>query len=192
MANTKETSASNGAGEATVIGQSMVINGKVTGDEDLTVRGRVEGELALTHTLIVEPSGVLKANATVKNAIISGVVVGNVDAVESVELTREGRMVGDIHAPRVILVEGASFRGRIEMGEVQPGRQAGERATRPTLRPSRAARGQKPAPPPPPSLRMDRRPGQNGKSLSRGELPPLPPLLAAGAKKKVVVKKKMH
>jgi hypothetical protein len=120
-------------------------------------------------------------------------VVGNVDAVESVELTREGRMVGDIHAPRVILVEGASFRGKIEMGEVQPGRAASERATRPTVRASaRPLRGQKPAPPPPPSLRMERRPGQNGKSLAPGNLPPLPPLLAAGAKKKVVVKKKMR
>ena len=59
----------------TVIGPSILINGKLTGDEDLTVRGRVEGELTLTKTLIVEPSGVVKANVTVKNAVVSGVVV---------------------------------------------------------------------------------------------------------------------
>ncbi|MGZ6034495.1 MAG: bactofilin family protein [Myxococcaceae bacterium] len=62
----------------TVIGPSILINGKLTGDEDLTVRGRVEGELTLTKTLIVEPSGVVKANVTVKNAVVSGVVVGNI------------------------------------------------------------------------------------------------------------------
>jgi len=84
----------------TVIGPSILINGKLTGDEDLTVRGRVEGELSLTKTLIVEPSGVVKANVTVKNAVVSGVVVGNIQASESVELTQEGRMVGDIRAPR--------------------------------------------------------------------------------------------
>ena len=44
-----------GAGNNTVIGQSILISGKLTGDEDLTVQGRVEGELTLTRTLIVEP-----------------------------------------------------------------------------------------------------------------------------------------
>src|SRR6187431_3319753 len=122
-----------GGGNNTVIGQSILISGKLTGDEDLTVQGRVEGELTLTHTLIVEPSGVVKANVAVKNAIISGVVVGNINATESVELTREGRMVGDIHSPRVIIVDGASFRGRVDMGEVEPGR---INTTRPTIRPT--------------------------------------------------------
>ena len=59
----------------TVVGQSILISGKLTGDEDLTVRGRVEGELTLSRTLIVEPTGVVKANVAVKNAIVSGVVV---------------------------------------------------------------------------------------------------------------------
>ncbi len=118
------------AGNNTVVGQSILISGKLTGDEDLTVRGRVEGELTLSKTLIVEPTGVVKANVAVKNAIVSGVVVGNINATESVELTREGRMVGDIHAPRVIIVDGASFRGRVDMGEVEPGRVPVSRARR--------------------------------------------------------------
>ena len=88
----------------------------------------MEGELTLTKTLIVEPSGVVKANVTVKNAMVSGVVVGNIQATESVELTHEGRMVGDIRAPRVIIVDGASFRGRVDMGELPPGRSLPERA----------------------------------------------------------------
>src|ERR1044072_2104553 len=120
MAQTKDLSGLGGMG-TTVIGESILISGKLTGDEDLTVRGRVEGELTLSKTLIVETTGVVKANVAVKNAIISGVVVGNINATESVELTREGRMVGDIHSPRVIIVDGASFRGRVDMGEVEPG-----------------------------------------------------------------------
>src|SRR3954470_23839930 len=114
----------------TVIGASILISGKLTGDEDLTVRGRVEGEVNLTKTLIVEPTGIVKANVAVKNAIVSGVVVGNIAATESVELTQEGRMVGDIHSPRVIIVDGASFRGQIDMGDATPG----ERSARPTVR----------------------------------------------------------
>ncbi|MGA9521385.1 MAG: bactofilin BacP, partial [Myxococcaceae bacterium] len=109
-----------GAGDSTVIGPSILISGKLSGDEDLTVRGRVEGELTLTKTLIVETTGVVKADVTVRNAVVSGVVVGNIAASESVELTREGRMVGDIRAPRVIIVDGASFRGRVDMGNAEP------------------------------------------------------------------------
>jgi cytoskeletal protein CcmA (bactofilin family) len=194
----------------TVIGPSILINGKLTGDEDLTVRGRVEGELTLTKTLIVEPSGVVKANVTVKNAVVSGVVVGNIQASESVELTQEGRMVGDIRAPRVIIVDGASFRGRVDMGELPPGRSLPERTTpRAQLRPTVRS-----LPPPPPrpaaaAAAAAARPGSAGASVPakkagagmpgivRGEAarpapppPPAPPVVAAGAKKKVVLKKK--
>src|SRR5438874_12779525 len=95
-------------------------------------------------------------------AIIFDVVVGHIHATDSVELTREGRMVGDIRAPRVIIVDGASFRGRIDMGEVEPGRQLESRPRpqiRPTIRqaaaapskPAAPAKGGKPQPPPPPA-----------------------------------------
>ena len=189
----------------TVIGPSILINGKLTGDEDLTVRGRVEGELSLTRTLIVEPSGVVKANVTVKNAVVSGVVVGNIQATESVELTQEGRMVGDIRAPRVIIVDGASFRGRVDMGELPPGRSLPERTTpRAQLRPTVRSL----PPPPPRPAAAAARPGTAGAAVPakkgggmpgivRTEAarpapppPPAPPVVAAGAKKKVVLKKK--
>src|SRR5512136_1366789 len=103
---------------STIIGESILINGSLNGDEDLTVRGRAAGTLTLTKTLVVEQSGIVKAEVQVRNCVIAGVVVGNVTATESVEITKEGRMVGDIAAPRVIIVDGASFRGRIDMGEV--------------------------------------------------------------------------
>ena|SRR6516162_2568523 len=189
----------------TVIGPSILISGKLTGDEDLTVRGRVEGELTLTKTLIVEPSGVVKANVTVKNAVVSGVVVGNIQASESVELTQEGRMVGDIRAPRVIIVDGASFRGRVDMGELPPGRSLPERTTpRAQLRPTVRSL----PPPPPRPAAAAARPGTAGAAVPakkgggmpgivRTEAarpapppPPAPPVVAAGAKKKVVLKKK--
>ncbi|MGB8930759.1 MAG: polymer-forming cytoskeletal protein, partial [Anaeromyxobacteraceae bacterium] len=113
---------------STIIGESILINGSLSGDEDLTVRGRVEGTVTLTKTLVVEPTGIVKAEVQVRNCVISGVVVGNVTATESIEITREGRMIGDINAPRVIIVDGASFRGRVDMGEVDVG---GERPARP-------------------------------------------------------------
>ena len=206
------------SGNNTVVGPSILISGKLTGDEDLTVRGRVEGELTLSKTLIVETTGVVKANVAVRNAIVSGVVVGNINATESVELTREGRMVGDIHSPRVIIVDGASFRGRVDMGEVEPGRVPASRPmTRPTVRPSapapapvrpaipaaRAPASRPSAPPPPPAAKPAAKPvpppppaapvvaaGTVGAGARTEPSAPLPPVVGAGAKKKVVVKKK--
>ena len=103
----------------TVIGGSVKVRGKLTGDEDLHVLGRIEGSIDLRRTLIVAESGIVKAEVSVRNAIISGVVVGNISASESVEITQQGRMVGDINAPRVIIVDGASFKGSVDMGDVK-------------------------------------------------------------------------
>ena len=174
----------------TIIGESILISGSLAGDEDLTVRGRVEGTLTLTRTLVVEPTGMVKAEVQVKNCIIAGVVVGNVTATESVEITKEGRMVGDIAAPRVIIVDGASFRGRIDMGEVdvgverRPAAQARPAApARPVARPAVLAR---PAP----------RPAAEPKKLeekpvaaARPAVPPAPVAMGA-VKRKVLVKTK--
>lgn len=101
----------------TIIGSDTVVSGNLEGDEDLTVEGRVEGSINLSKTLSIEVGGVVRANINVRNAIISGVLVGNIEAQESVHLTEQGRVVGDIAAPRVILVDGSSFRGNIDMGD---------------------------------------------------------------------------
>lgn len=197
-----------GGGESTIIGPSILINGKLSGDEDLTVRGRVEGELNLTKTLIVEPSGIVKANVQVRNAIISGVVVGNISATESVELTREGRMVGDINSPRVIIVDGASFRGHVDMGNAEP-RPASERPTqrattvsRPAARPAAPVVSRPPAPPARPTTiarpavkpLVPAAPVIASKDRAGDAKPPPPPpqpvLVGEGGKKKVLLKKK--
>jgi len=171
---------------STIIGESILINGNLNGDEDLTVRGRVEGTVTLTKTLVVEPTGVVKAEVQVKNCVIAGAVVGNVTASESVEITKEGRMIGDISAPRVIIVDGASFRGRIDMGEFEV--REGERpertlSARPTARQALTTRR--------PSASA---PAQKAEAAEKpaAPRPPEPPVPAAlgGAKKKVIVRRK--
>jgi len=168
---------------STIIGESILISGGLSGDEDLTVRGRVEGTVTLTKTLTVEPTGIVKAEVQVKNCVIAGVVVGNVTASESVELTKEGRMVGDISAPRVIIVDGASFRGRVDMGDLELPR--GERPARPAARPAlrAAARSAEAA-------RREEKPRAEEKAAPAK--PPAPPAaVGIGAvKRKVVVRRK--
>lgn len=115
---------------STIVGPSILINGNLQGDEDLTVLGRVEGNISLTRTLHVEESGIVKADIQVRNAVVSGVVVGNITATDSVEITDAGRMVGDIKAPRVIIVDGARFRGAVDMGDLDAPRATGEMPVR--------------------------------------------------------------
>lgn len=174
----------------TIIGESILISGSLNGDEDLTVRGRVEGTLTLTKTLVVEPTGIVKAEVQVRNCVIAGVVVGNVTATESVEITKEGRMVGDIAAPRVIIVDGASFRGRIDMGEVDI---EGERVSRGPSRmsaPARPALRPAPARPAAPAKAAEAKKGEE-KTVAAPRPPSPPSPVAMGAvKRKVVVKRK--
>ncbi len=174
----------------TIIGESILISGSLNGDEDLTVRGRVEGTLTLTKTLVVEPTGIVKAEVQVRNCVIAGAIVGNVTATESVEITKEGRMVGDIAAPRVIIVDGASFRGRIDMGEVDvdAGRgnaRAAAPASRPSLRPALSRPVVRAAEP----RKAEEKPVAVAVGASKPPAPPAPVAMGA-VKRKVIVKRK--
>ncbi len=177
---------------STIIGESILISGSLNGDEDLTVRGQVEGTLTLTKTLLVEPTGRVKAEVQVRNCVIAGAVVGNVTATESVEITNQGRMVGDITAPRVIIVDGASFRGRIDMGEVdvegEVARPAARVAPAP-VRSSPALRGPAPRPSAPPPPKAEARSGQEPTVAAKPPAPPAPVAMGA-VKRKVIVKRK--
>ncbi len=195
---------------STVIGESILINGNLNGDEDLTVLGRVEGTINLTKTLNIEESGIVKANITVRNAIISGVVVGNITASDSVEITEVGRMVGDIKAPRVIIVDGARYRGAVDMGDLEAPRAMGgelpkrtaasPRAALPAATPKRpaappAAPAKKPEPAAAPAKTMAMpaaRPAATAAAATKPAAPAAAPVLAGAKKikKKVVVKKK--
>jgi cytoskeletal protein CcmA (bactofilin family) len=104
-----------GGTHTTSIGPSIVIKGKLKSDEDLIVKGRIDAEITSSKALLIENTGVIKANVKVKSVRISGVVVGNISAGEKVEIAPDGRVVGDLTAPRIVINDGAAFRGRIDM-----------------------------------------------------------------------------
>ena len=98
------------------IGKSVVIKGELTGSEDLTIEGHVEGKIELRqNVLTIGPNGKIKAQVFAKSVIILGEVTGNVTASEKVDLRDNGSVDGDIASPRVAIAEGAHFRGSIDM-----------------------------------------------------------------------------
>jgi cytoskeletal protein CcmA (bactofilin family) len=102
-------------GTTTAIGPSIVIRGKLKSSEDLVVKGRIEAEITSSKALFVENSGIIKANLKVHSAKVSGVVVGNITAEQKLEIAQDGRVIGDLMSPRIVLNDGAAFKGNIDM-----------------------------------------------------------------------------
>jgi cytoskeletal protein CcmA (bactofilin family) len=98
------------------IGQSIQIKGELTGNEDLTIEGKVEGKIVLKdHNLTIGANGKITAEIQAKTVMIIGEIVGNITADDKVEVAATGSMKGDIVAPRVALADGARFKGSIDM-----------------------------------------------------------------------------
>lgn len=103
------------------IGKSVVIKGELSGSEDLTIEGQVDGKIELRqNVLTIGPNGRIKAQVFAKSVIILGEVTGNVTASEKVDIRDNGSVDGDITAPRVAIAEGAHFRGSIDMQKNAP------------------------------------------------------------------------
>lgn len=98
-----------------VIGQHIEIRGSVTGGEDLVVQGRIEGTISLKNHLTIEPSGVVEADVEVQDLTVQGEMRGDIVAAQSVSINANARVVGNVRAPRVILEDGARFRGSVDM-----------------------------------------------------------------------------
>lgn len=101
--------------DATVLGPTLEIEGEIEGDENLVIQGRVQGKIISHKSLTVDGSGNVEATITTHSMIVSGRLSGNVDASEKVEIRKEGKMIGDIKAPRIVIADGAKFKGNIEM-----------------------------------------------------------------------------
>jgi len=102
---------------AGVIGQGLFIKGELHGEEDLIIEGRVEGEITLKKHLVIESTGVILADIQTENITIKGEMRGNMVATDKVEIHANARVIGDIIAPRVVIEDGAQFKGHIEMPE---------------------------------------------------------------------------
>ena len=104
------------AGDGARIGESVVIKGEVSGNEDLIIEGQVEGTIALReHVLTIGPKGGIKAQVFARSVIVAGKVTGDITATDTVNIQEHGTVDGDITAPRVAIGEGAHFRGSIDM-----------------------------------------------------------------------------
>jgi cytoskeletal protein CcmA (bactofilin family) len=99
-----------------ILSESSSVRGRVSGDGDLEVRGRVEGELDITGALTIAEGAIVRASLRASTVVVRGAVRGDVRATELVVIEESARLVGNVHAPRVAISAGAQVRGAIEMG----------------------------------------------------------------------------
>jgi len=102
--------------DVSVVGSSLLIQGDMTGDEDLVVQGRIEGSITLKKNLVtIGKEGRVGATVSAKTIRVEGTVDGELRGKEQVIVTRTGSVSGNIVAPRVTLEDGCRFKGAIDM-----------------------------------------------------------------------------
>lgn len=100
------------------IGKSVQIKGELTGSEDLYLDGSIEGTVDLRdHSLIIGPNGKIKAGITARDLVVHGRVEGNITATGRVELRKSCTLIGDVSTQRIVIEDGAFFKGAIDIKE---------------------------------------------------------------------------
>jgi cytoskeletal protein CcmA (bactofilin family) len=103
-------------GTAAVLGKSVIVKGQIYGREDLTIDGEVEGTVELQeHRLTVGPNGKVTATVKAREVVALGTIHGNVEARDKVEIRKEAKLVGDIRTARIVIDDGAYFKGNIDI-----------------------------------------------------------------------------
>jgi cytoskeletal protein CcmA (bactofilin family) len=119
------------------IGKSVLVKGELSGSEDLYLDGEVEGSIELHgHSLIIGPNGRVRANVHAKEVVVHGKVDGNLRATEKVELKKSALLNGDIFTQRIIIEDGAFFKGAIDIQKAAESKSDAKPAAKSDVKPT--------------------------------------------------------
>lgn len=95
----------------TIIGRNTSFKGTVSGDGNIRIDGKLEGEITVSGVVVIGEQGEVTANIKATDVLISGSIKGNIDVREKLEITGTGKLYGDVKASVLSISEGAVFRG---------------------------------------------------------------------------------
>ena len=101
----------------TTIGKTIKIEGELRSQEDVSILGNITGGIETTADLFVEDGGTIEAEVQTRNIDIHGKVIGNVTCSDRFQIHDGGQVTGDIRAPRVMMADGAKYKGNIDMAD---------------------------------------------------------------------------
>ncbi len=103
-------------GGTAVLGKSVIVKGQIFSREDLTIDGEVEGTVELQeHRLTVGPNGKVMASIKAREIVVLGTIHGNVETTDKIDIRKEANLVGDIKTARIVIEDGAYFKGNIDI-----------------------------------------------------------------------------
>jgi len=103
------------------IGKSVKVVGQIYSKEDLYVDGTVEGTLeASEHKLTIGPHGTIQASIKAREVLVLGTIQGNVEAFDRLEIRKDAKLLGDIRTARIVIEDGAYFKGSIDIIKPEP------------------------------------------------------------------------
>ena len=105
----------NATERVSVLGPTLHFKGELHADEELLIKGRIEGSITHSQRVTVCPEGTVTANVRAQMIVVEGTVTGDLQAEKSVMVKETARLRGNITAPSVSIVEGAHFNGGIDM-----------------------------------------------------------------------------
>jgi cytoskeletal protein CcmA (bactofilin family) len=136
-----EPAADDEAAKIPVLGKTLLFRGELTAEEDVILQGRVEGSIRHARNLVIGTDGSVLGDVYAAHLTVEGLVEGDLHCTEAVVVRATAQVRGNIFAPRVGIMEGATFNGRVEM---DPGAaaQGGPRPKPPQTPPSRSGNSQ--------------------------------------------------
>jgi cytoskeletal protein CcmA (bactofilin family) len=103
------------------LGPGLKIKGQLSGGEDLQLECKMDGPVSLgDHRLTVGQNGHINGEITASEVIVFGEVSGNLLATERIEIKKHGSVIGDLATSRIMIEEGAYYKGAIEIARKSP------------------------------------------------------------------------
>ena len=100
------------------IGKSVVIKGQLFAREDLFIDGEIEGSVEmLENRITVGPNGKIVAGIKAREIVVLGTIHGNLEATEKIEIRKDAKLVGDLRTMRIVIEDGAFFKGSIDIAK---------------------------------------------------------------------------
>jgi cytoskeletal protein CcmA (bactofilin family) len=110
------------SGSTARLGASLHVKGEISGNEDLHIDGSVEGLVQLDdRKLTVGATAKLTADVVAREVVVYGSVKGNLRARDRIEIKKDGSVVGDLTTARIMIEDGAYFKGSIEIDRTTSG-----------------------------------------------------------------------
>jgi len=105
-------------GGSAALGKNVTLKGQIFAREDLTIDGEVEGTVEChEHRLTIGPNARVQASLKAREIVIHGSIQGNVEAADKIDIKKEAKLVGDIKTSRIVIEDGAYFKGSIDISK---------------------------------------------------------------------------